>query len=167
MKEMKITVCLNFNQLYRFNLYHCYHSFNGTFSIILGVVCIAYALVFYNRIVPARAILLIVLGLIFWIYNPISLYMRSKSRFMTNDVLGEPMDYCFTHSGISLSQKEVTEEIKWESIYKIQETKESLLVYITSRHANIIPKESIGEQYAQVCEYIRTYATNSIVKIKG
>lgn len=45
--EIKAEVSVTPGQLYRFNLYHCYYnSTNGVFGILLGVVCLLYAIGF-------------------------------------------------------------------------------------------------------------------------
>lgn len=166
MKELEIDVQLNAEQYYHFNIYHCYHSLNGFVSIFMGVICMAYGILFYKQLRLAQVVMFLLLGILFLVYNPVALYLRSKRRFLSNPVMKNPVTYIFRESGILLKQGEVEEEMLWDSIYKIIKTKESMIFYLTKYHANIIPLEEIGTEYENVCRYIAQYADAKAVKFR-
>ena len=62
---------------------------------------------------------------------------RTTENNLTNTV---------TEEKILLQQGAVTEEMLWEDIFKIKCTGKSLVLYITSVRANIIPLRDIGDE---------------------
>ena len=50
---------------------------------------------------------------------------------------------------ITLSQGEVSEELLWDDIFTIKCTGKSMILYITSVRANIIPLECLDRQQAE------------------
>ncbi|MCI8372518.1 MAG: YcxB family protein [Lachnospiraceae bacterium] len=166
MEKLELNVQLSAKQYYHFNVYHCYHSLNGILSIFLGIVCMAYGIVFQEALRTAQVVMFVALGVLFIIYNPIALYLRSKRRFLQNPVMKNPVAYQFAETGITLKQGEVEEEMLWENIYKIVKTRESMIFYLTKYHANIIPLSEMDGRYDQVCAYISQYADAKAIRFK-
>lgn len=169
MDNLELKVSLDAKQYYHFNLYHCYHSFNGILGIFLGILCIVYGVfgcVAGKTAEPMQIALLFIFGIVILVYNPIALYIRSKRRFLTNPVMKNPVMYCFSSKGIMLKQGEVEEEMLWENLYKIVKTKESMIFYLTKYHANIIPLSEIGDDYDKVCAIIGRYADKKVVRFR-
>lgn len=169
MNKLELEVSLNEKQYYHFNLYHCYHSFNGFLSVFLGLLCIVYGvfgIVNKGSYTTLQIVLFFVFGLVVLVYNPVSLYMRSKNRFLQNPVMKNAVTYVFSENGIMLKQGEIEEEMKWDNIYKIVKTKESMIFYLTRFNANIIPLSEMDGKYDEVCKYISKYAQKHAVKFK-
>lgn len=166
METLELEVSLNSKQYYHFNLYHCYHSLSGFVSIFLGLLCIVYAVVFREQFGMAKAVAFIILGIIVLIYNPVSLFLSTKRRFLANPVMKNPVIYRFSKTGILLKQGEVEEEMQWENIRKIIKTKESMIFYLTKYHANIIPLEEMDGHYKDVCAFLEKYADKNVIKFR-
>lgn len=169
MDKLALNVSLNAKQYYHFNLYHCYHSFNGILGIFLGLLCIVYGVfgcVAGSKAEPMQIALLFIFGIVILLYNPVALYVRSKRRFLTNPVMKNPVTYIFTDSGIRLKQDEVEEEMPWENLYKIVKTKESMIFYLTRYHANIVPLSEIANDYEKVCAIIGQYADKKVIRFR-
>lgn len=146
-EQVKLSVKLTGADLYKYNLYHTYrNSTNGAVSILLGLACLLYGIGFAGALPTSNMVILIGLGILFWVYNPVSLWMRSQNRFLNNAVLKDTLDYCFDEKGMTLTQGDVSETVAWDSIYKVMETKSYYYIYLTRIHANIIPKSIVGEQ---------------------
>ncbi len=169
MDKLELNVSLTEKQYYHFNLYHCYHSFNGFLSVFLGLLCMLYGvfgIANQGSYTTLQIVLFFVFGLVVLVYNPISLYMRSKNRFLQNPVMKNPVTYTFSKTGIMLQQGEIKEEMKWENLYKIIKTKESMIFYVTRFNANIIPLSQMDDKYHEVCKYISEYADKQVIKFK-
>lgn len=166
MEKIKLDVSINAKQYYHFNLYHCYHSFQGWMSIILGLACIAYGIAFHEYLDTAKVVVFILLGVMFFAYNPIALFTRSKARFLKNEVLKNAVTYSFSPKGITLKQGDVEEEMPWENIYKIVKTKELMVFYLTKYHANIIPLQEMGDKYDEICKLMLQFADKRTLKFK-
>ena len=67
---------------------------------------------------------------------------------------------------ISTMQGDKNALIEWEDLLKVRETKISLLVYTGKRYSFVLPKESMGEQYAKVTELIEKHMDPKKVKLK-
>ena len=72
--------------------------------------------------------------------------LKVKQQMKTVAAFKEPVRYTVTEEKILLQQGAVTEEMLWEDIFKIQCTGKSLVLYITSVRANIIPLRDIGDE---------------------
>lgn len=166
MEKLEFDVQLNASQYYHFNLYHSYHSLNGILSIFLGLLCILYAIVDRKVLRTEQLVMFILLGLLFMLYNPVALYLRSKRRFLQNPVMKNPVTYIFAESGITLKQGEVEEEMPWDNLYKVVKTKESMIFYLTKYHANIVPLSEMGDQYNQVCAFISKYTAPKAIRFR-
>lgn len=170
MEKLELDVTLDAKQYYHFNLYHCYHSFNGFLGTFLGLLCIVYAAagcMVEDLLDTMQIVVFILFGILLLVYNPVSLYLRSMRRFKTNAVMKKPVKYIFGKSGIMLRQGEVEEEMPWSNLYKIIKTKESMIFYMTKFHANIIPLSEIGSDYEAVCEMIQKFAPKQVIKFKA
>jgi len=169
MEKLELDVALNAKQYYHFNLYHCYHSFNGFLGTFLGIFCMIYGIAgcfVKDWLTTAQIVMFILFGILLLFYNPVALYVRSKRRFLTNPVMKNPVKYIFSKTGIMLRQGEVEEEMAWENLHKIIKTRESMIFFLTRFHANIIPLSEMGDQYEQVCDMIEKYADAGVVKFK-
>ena len=85
-------------------------------------------------------------GLFFTVYTPIGMKLKVKQQMKTVAAFKEPVRYTVTEEKILLQQGAVTEEMLWEDIFKIKCTGKSLVLYITSVRANIIPLRDIGDE---------------------
>jgi len=154
-------------QLYKFNLYHCYfNSSNGMFGIVLGIICIFYALSANKVLGTVNTIIVVLLGIMFFVYNPISLYIRSKSRYLRNDALKKPLNYCFDDKGFVLSQEGQSEDMEWADLYKVKESKECIYFFFTRIHANIVPKKCLGDDLDTVLKLIDSNVEGKKNKLK-
>lgn len=165
--EIQAEILVSSSQLYRFNLYHCYlNSSNGAFGILLGLICLSYGIAFHSALGINNSVMVIVLGVIFLIYNPISLFIKSKSRYMSNNALRKPMNYTFDDKGFIISQDDVSEDMEWSDLYKVVETKECLYFFFTRMHANIVPKEALGENADNIYRLLDKNITGKANKLK-
>lgn len=154
-------------QLYRFNLYHCYfNTTSGLFGIVLGIICFLYGIAASSALGKTNTVIVFLLGVMFLVYNPISLYIRSKNRYLNNDALKKPMNYCFDDRGFILSQGEQSEDMEWQDLYKVVESKECIYFFFTKVHANIVPKECLGENLDTIIKLINENVTGKKNQLK-
>lgn len=167
--DLKINaqVQVSAKQLYKFNLYHCYfNSSNGLFGVVLGIICLLYAFIANKSLGTTNTVIVVLLGVLFLVYNPLSLYVRSKTRYLNNDALKKPMNYCFDEKGFILSQGEQSEDMEWADLYKVKETNECIYFFFTRIHANIVPKECLGEDLNTVLQLINSNVESKKNKLK-
>ena len=167
--ELKIDaqIQVTAKQLYQFNLYHCYrNTSSGMFGIIMGILCALYAFIASSKLGTTNTIIVALLAVMFIVYNPIALYIRSKNRFLNNDALKKPMNYCFDEQGFILSQGEQSEDMEWEDLYKVVEHKDCFYFFFTRIHANIVPKEGLGGNLDEIIALINKNVKGKKNKLK-
>lgn len=146
--EFEVTI--TDKDMYRFNLYHAYHGFQGIFATLIGVLVLIMAAATFGKAEPMYTVLYIVFGIVFLIYVPANLYLRSKRQIASSDVLKQALHYRVDDDGVHVSQGEQTADLEWKQIYKMVSTKSHLLIYSSRVNAYVIPREAIGEQYETV-----------------
>jgi len=86
----------------------------------------------------------LIIGLIV-IFIPLAIYRSAKKSFSSNGRLQENMIYEFTDDKIIITGETFKTEMNWTKLFKIQELKDWILIYNNKFNANIIPKDSFGE----------------------
>lgn len=165
--KYEVKVNLNDKDLYSFLMYHNYHGAQGKLGILVAVLAVVAAIVTFGRVETMYTILYAVCAVVFLVYTPLSLKLKSKKQFVLVPDLKEEMTYTFADEGITSSMKEQSVSVKWINLFKIVGTKDYLYVYTDRLHASIIPKAAIKpEDYEGLLEFMSLKAPKGKVKIK-
>ena len=143
-------VTITDKDMFRFNLYHAYHGFQGIIATLVGVWVLIMAAVTFGKVGVQYTVLYIVFGIVFLVYVPGSLYMRSKHQVASSEVLKQSLHYKVDDGGVHVSQGEQTADLEWKQIYKMVSTKSNLLIYSSRVNAYVIPREAIKGQYKDI-----------------
>lgn len=143
-------VTITGKDMFCFNIYHAYHGFQGIIATLVGIWVLIMAGLTFGRVSILNTILYIIFGILFLVYVPGNLYLRSKKQVSSSDVLKNALHYKIDDAGIHVSQGEQTADLEWNQIYKMVSTKNQLLIYSSRVNAYIIPKEIIREQYQTI-----------------
>ncbi len=159
---MKFDIKITDKDMYRFNLYHVYHTFNGIISIVVGLFVFVVMFVVRNRLTSMDMVLYIALGIALLLYTPVTLLTRSKAQIASSPVMQNTLTYDFSDEGIRVSTEVEVEPnaassslLPWDQIYKIVETKRQLLIYSGRMNAYIIPVEQLENQKEELKKYIK------------
>lgn len=136
--------------MYQFNLYHAYHGFQGIAATLVGVWVLVMAAVTFGKVEIMYTLLYLVFGVVFLVYVPVSLNLRSKQQIRSSEILKQALHYKIDDTGVHVSQGEETADLEWKQIYKMAATKNSLLIYSNRVNAYVIPRKAMGEQYEKV-----------------
>ncbi|MCM1263392.1 MAG: YcxB family protein [Butyrivibrio sp.] len=158
--EVEFDVKMNSGILYDYMMHHTFSSFSGIFGTVVGALMIIVA---YSN----KQFLLLAAGLIILVYQPWTLFLRSKKQMLNNPAFKKPLHYKLTEEGIEVSQEEAVESQKWEDMYKAVSTGSSIIVYTSRVNACIFPKKDIGEDKYKVIEMISTHMPAKKVKIRS
>ena len=129
--------------MYRFLMYHMYHSFQGIFSSVAGLGILTLFLLFRDS---SQSWIYLLFGILFLVYEPWSLYTRAVKQVKLNSVFKKPLKYSVTDAGITVTQDETVNEAAWENIQKVRETGKSIYVYTSIRNAFIWEKSQMGTE---------------------
>lgn len=160
--DVKLTV----KDMYRFNMYQAYTGTQGWFSILAAVFVFTAAARNYATMETSRFVMYLLVGGLFLLYLPFTLYVRSKQRLAATEALRESLHYSVDESAIHVAQGEATGELKWEQIYRMVATKSNVLVYSNRINAYVIPRAQLGEKYSALAEVANTKLEKHRVKMR-
>lgn len=135
--------------LYEFNLHHVYTSSQGIISLVAGGIGIGAAIVSFGTVDMFYTVAYVILGILFLIYLPVTLKIKSKSQLAMSPVLQGTLHFSMEDDGIVVTTDVVAEGqdnkavLPWKNVYKIVTTKKSLLIYSSRVNAYIIPKNQV------------------------
>lgn len=147
---IEFDITLTSKDMYRFNMYQTYSGFHGWFSVIVAICAFIVAGVTYGKVELTYTIIYIVFGIVFLLYLPVTLYVRSGHSLAASRILGKPLHYAVDGEGIGVSQGEESAKLPWEQIYKMVATKHNVLIYSNRINAYVIPREQLGDRYADL-----------------
>lgn len=158
--EVSFDVKITPGVLYDYLLYHTYTGTTGLLGTIAGaLLVVAYFM--------AGNILYLIFGVVVLAYLPWTLFIRSKKQYLANPAFKETLHYTLNEEGMTVSQKDTSEQIAWENLCKAVSTPRSIVLYTSPVNASIFPKKDLGEQKAALIEVISTHMPPKKVKIRG
>lgn len=159
-------ITLTSKDMYRFNMYQMYSGFHGWFSIVVSILIFVVAGKTYGDIEMMYTVLYVAFGIIFLVYSPISLYLRSKRVLLTSEVLSGTLHYAVDEAGFTVTQGEASAQLPWTQIYKMVATKHNVLVYSNRTNAYVIPREQLSERYDALAALANSKLEKCRVKMK-
>lgn len=140
--------------LFKFNMYQIYTSFQGILSIIVAVFVIVVG--FYNlrKVTPQKTILTFAIGLLFLFYLPITLYRRAEVALKKNEVLAGEIQYILSEEGVKVQCGDEEALLPWECVYKVVATKTNILIYSTRVNAYVIPRKQVEDIYGDIFKVV-------------
>lgn len=134
------------NDLMNFKLYHNYHSIGGVAGLLFGIIALFICVISVGQVNISYTLMMGFFGVFFTVYTPIGMKLKVKKQMKSVAAFKEPVCYTVTEEKIVLKQGDITEEMLWDDIFQIKFTGKSLVLYITSVRANIIPIRDIGKE---------------------
>lgn len=155
---MEFDVQIKSGDLYDYMMRHTYNSPAGLLGSVVGALMVLVGL--------AKAyVLFVILGVVLLLYLPYTLFLKSKRQSL-NPVFQNPLHYRVDDEGITVSQGEVEETQKWDTMYKAVSTTKSIIVYTNKVNACIFPKRDLGDQTMALIQMISTHMDASKIKIR-
>lgn len=155
-KTVKLFVKINPKELFSFMLWHTYTAPSGLFGLCLSVIALIMLVTGFADGDAFRSAVLLVLGSVFTVVNPILLYMKAKNQAQTNPVYQKEMIYTIDENGITLKAGEATETVEWTKIRKCRKTRVIYMLYTTRIHAILLPLASLKGDKELVEHWINT-----------
>lgn len=149
---IEFDITLTSKDMYRFNMYQMYSGFHGWFSVIVSILIFVVAGTTYGELEVTYTVLYVAFGIIFLLYLPVSLYLRSKHSLAASEVLRNSLHYAVGEDGFTVSQGEESAQLPWAQIYKMVGTKNNVLVYSNRTNAYVIPREQLGAAYQPLAD---------------
>ena len=166
-QNIKFSVKIKEDDLYRFNLHHTYTGSQGIISVVLFVLLIAIWILRFSVLSPIYRVFYPLIAVIFLLYIPLTLKVRVKAQ-MQQEVFSYPITYELKDDGIYISSPSADEPavLPWEYVYKISTWKGYLLIYSNRVNAYIIPIADIQSQYDETVNFIKSHVEDYKLQIK-
>ena len=165
--KVSFDIQLTAKDLFRFNLNQAYRGMQGFLSILLPILVFAYAVSTFGEVSLGSTLVYVGLGIMFLVYVPISLWMRTKKIMSdSNNAISKPLHYEFEEDVIRVSVEQENVEFKWENIYQIKQIKDMLLVYTNRINAYILPMEQLGTNYEALSQLAHKKLEKYRIKIR-
>lgn len=149
-KEMKVVLDIKLEpkHLFRFNMNQTYKGMQGILSVILPIFIFAYAVMSIGKVDVIYTALYFVLGIVFLVYVPASLWKRSKTVVNdSNNALSKTVHYEFEEDAIKVSVEDESVEFKWENIYILRTSGDLILLFTNRINAYILPIDQVKDEY--------------------
>lgn len=166
MKKIELDVKMTFEDMYRFNLYHAYHTSQGILSIVLGVMLVLISVLSWGDANVAYNVLYLLAAVLIVVYVPVNLRSRVKKQMKNTAVYHQPIHYTFDENGITTSFSDQSVTMPWKQLYKIVSTKHLVLLYGGRIRANVIPRDQLGSDYAALYELAKAQMESYRFKMK-
>lgn len=158
--KIEFDVTMTAGKMYDYMLRHTFTSFSGIVGEFLGFLLIAGFFVSGKWLYLAGGVVVV-------LYQPVSLYVRSRRQVKNNEVFKQPLHYILDEKGITVASGENSDSLEWSKMYRAVSTMRSIIVYTTLINACIFPKEDLGDKKDEVIRMICTHMNPKQVNIKG
>ncbi len=152
--------------MYKFNMYHTYHSRHGIFSIIMAIFVFVVAGITWGNVEMTYSVIYLLLGVLFIVYYPLLLWTLTKTRMQKSEALRKTQHFIVDEQGVTMLQEDAQAGFEWKQVYKAVSTKSNLLLYTTRENAYILPRDQIKEHYEPICAIMRDKLEKYRLKIK-
>ncbi len=166
-KQITFSVQMTWKEIYKFTMYHTYHSFAGILGLILSIMALANLIISFNRLSAQSKTIMAIVAAWFLIFEPLRMLGRSKSQMKLSKAYKKPLNYTINEEGITVSQDEESQTIEWKQLFKIVESKSQFLVYSNRINSFIFPKSSLDGKADELGEAMVEYSKDTMVKMLG
>ena len=164
--KIEFDITLNSKDMYRFSMYHAYTTSQGIISILIAILCLFVSVRTYQSVEWTYTALYAIFGVLFLLYIPVNLYLRSKQQILSSKELQNTLHYMVDDNGIHTSQNDASADLPWDAVYKMIATRHNVLVYSNRVNAYIIPKSQIEKEYEKFLQIASTHLPKYRLKKK-
>lgn len=157
--EVEFDVKVTAGALYDYMMRHTYSGFAGILGTAVGALMLIGFAAFGH-------VIYLIAGIILLVYQPGSLFLKSRQQAASNPAFKEPLHYRMTETGVEVSQGNVTEFQKWEDMHRAISTNHSIILYTNRINAAIFPRKDLGDNLVKVVEMISTHMPPKKVNIR-
>ncbi len=154
--SIELDVKMDMGTLSKFVLRSNFLRSSGIIGLILSVAALVLLIVFWGKFVWLQRLMLLALGLLFTVIQPIMLVLK-ESKTLKTGVYREKVHYSIYKDGIDITSIDGEVNIVWDDIYKLSCKKNAIYIYMNALLAFIINKKSCGSRYDEVVKYLKEH----------
>ena len=136
----------------------------GSIVLLVGLLSLIGAIVGNETSSFIDSLVSILIGLVFTAFIPFLVYLNAKRSYSSNAMIKENIIYEFNQDSMKLKGESFSSEVSWDSIFKVEEIKEWILIYQSKVLVTIIPKNAMNPD--QIAELKGIFTSRPGIKIK-
>ena len=164
--KTEFDIQLDTMDMYRYNLWHTYTTCSGYLAFLLAGIAFATAVRKWGEVSLSTSLLYLAFGVLFIVYTPVTLYIRSRQQVLGSPVLKNVLHYTIDDTGVTTSQGDQSSSLAWDQVYRLVATKHNILVCINPRNAFIIPRAQVTREYGLIREIAQQHLEKYRLKMK-
>ncbi len=150
-QEISVQMPMKPSYMYSFMFQHLHRSFKGIFGVIISVAAlVAFGMSFDGSADITRKVILLVIGLLFTVINPILLWFKAYRQVKLSPVFKEPIQYDFSPEGMRVSQGSEEQFVTWKQVLEVRKTASVLIIYTSRNAGSILAYKEMGEQRPEI-----------------
>ena len=141
-KENIITaeVFVTEKDLFGFLLYYSYARISGIISFAFSILCLIMFVVNLATGNNSSSLILLIGGSMYTLITPITMKLKAKKQISSNPSYKKPFIFKFRNEKLSIVQGDNKVDYKWKKLYRIEETKKLLLLFVSKKIAFVVHK---------------------------
>lgn len=155
-ETIEVDVQLDRKTLNRFLIRNNFLRAGGVIGLLISIAAIVGLIAFWKYFGSAQKVILIFLGLMFTVIQPVTLLMKGWEQ-LKKGAFREPFHYKFSKEGIEVTNIAGTAEVEWKNIRRAVVTKEAMYIYMNSVSAFIIPGAECGEDHVRIAKMVKEH----------
>lgn len=153
---IEVDVQLDKKTLNRFLIRNNFLRAGGVIGLLISIAAIAGLIAFWKYFGSAQRVILIFLGLMFTVIQPVTLLLKGWEQ-LKKGAFRKPFHYKFSKEGIEVENIAGTAEVDWKNIRKTVVTKEAMYIYMNSVSALIISASECGADYVRIAKMVKEH----------
>lgn len=158
---ISFSVQMTVKDVYRFNMYHVYHSASGLVGLLLSLLALCNLIISFDSLTDQGKTIMTIVALWFTVLEPIMVYSRAKKQVKKITSYHKPLHYKIDEQGITVSQDEESQRMEWNRLRRIVKTRQQILVYSSRVHAFIFPRVAWQDQEKKIQNLLKKYAADN------
>ena len=158
---ISFSVQMTVKDVYRFNMYHVYHSASGLVGLLLSLLALGNLIISFDSLADQGKTIMTIVALWFTVLEPIMVYRRAKKQVKKIKSYHKPLHYTIGEQGITVSQDEESQTMEWNRLRKIVKTRQQILIYSSRVHAFIFPRTAWQDQEQKMQSLLKRYAADN------
>lgn len=164
--SVKFSVQMTEKYMYDFLLYSYYTRLSGLLSAAVGVLALGNGITLLLDDSMTQSLIWFFLAIFLLVMTPLNMKSKAKLQVTQSEMFKNPLEYELNDEGVVIRQGEQEAMVAWGEMMKAVSTQKSVILYITKIRAIILPKECMGELYAEALKVIHTHMSAKKVKIR-
>ncbi|MBQ8982635.1 MAG: YcxB family protein [Lachnospiraceae bacterium] len=152
---VSVTVNMRVKYMYSFLFQHVHRSLQGLIGVGISLAALVMFFMSIGKNVDGtRMFIMLVIGLLFTVINPILLLFRAARQVTLSPVYKQPLTYVFTEQGMTVKQGEQSQFMEWKKLVMVRKTASVLILYTNRNSGSILAFQELGEQKDAVIRII-------------